>query len=80
MARGWESKSVEAQQEQAAEKSATGPRLTPEEQQRQRQKEGLILSRKRIAGQLASAQNPRYQELLTQSLAELDARIADLSR
>jgi hypothetical protein len=79
MARGWESKSVEAQQEQAAEKSATGPRLTPEEQERQRQKEGLVLSRKRVAEQLASTQNARYRELLTQSLAELDARIAALS-
>jgi hypothetical protein len=78
MARGWESKSVEAQQEQAAEISAVRPRLTPEQQQLQRQKEGLILSRKRIAEQLAATQNPRYQQSLQQALSELDERISSL--
>ena len=70
---------MEAQQELAAEKSAPGAQLSPEERERVRQKEGLILSRKRIAEQLASTQNPRYQQQLTNSLAELDARIAALS-
>ena len=79
MARGWESKSVESQQEEAAQITAADrARLTPEEQTRQRQKEGLMLSRKRILEQLNNTQNPRYQKLLRDSLGELEARIAGL--
>jgi len=78
MARGWESKSVEAQQEQAAEKTTLRPRLTLEEQEQQRQREGILLSRKRLVEQLSSAQNPRYQKLLKDALRELDERLASI--
>jgi len=79
MARGWESKSVESQQEEAGQTQVPDrARLTPEQQLLQRQKEGLMLSRKHILEQLNATQNPRYQELLRNSLAELDARLAVL--
>ena len=77
MARGWESKSVEAQQAEAEEKS-TKPRLqlSPEQAARSREKEGLRLSRHRVAQQLQSTQNPRHRKLLEDALAELDERLS----
>jgi hypothetical protein len=79
VARGWESKSVELQQDDAA--SSTGEpkrRLTPEQREIESRKEGLKLSRSRILEQLHSAGNPRYQKILEQALAVLDEQIARL--
>ena len=81
MARGWESKSVEAQMEEsrAAKPAARQAALTPEELQRERKKADLMLSRNRVAQQLQASSNERYSELLRRTLAELDAQIAELS-
>ena len=78
MARGWESKSVEAQQAEAAQNSEPGPKLTPAQAAREREKEGLRLSRKRILQQISTSQNPRYQKLLQDALAELDDKLGKL--
>jgi len=80
MARGWESKSVEAQMEEsrAAKPAARKAALTPEELQRQRKKADLMLSRNRVTQQLQASSNERYSELLRRTLEELDAQIADL--
>jgi len=77
MARGWESKAVEQQQAEMAEKS-TGPRLVLSEKQRrlQRQKEGLLLSRKRLVQQLESSPHPRRREMLEQSIREIDQQLS----
>src|ERR1700686_1599127 len=49
VARGWESKSVEEQQAQAVSApSPAGPPLTPAQIARQRQTQGLMLSRQRV--------------------------------
>jgi len=79
MARGWESKSVEAQQAEASEASAR-PRvlLSPEERNKLKQREGLLLSRKHIVAQMEQAKNPRHQKMLTDALAELDTRLKQL--
>jgi hypothetical protein len=54
MARGWESKSIEAQQAEAAETARVPKkRLTPEKASRQRELDGVQLSRKRVLRQLA---------------------------
>ena len=77
MARGWESKSVEAQMEAAAEDSGRGtPAVSPAEMERKRQRDGLLLSRARVVQQLESAQNPNHRKMLEQALADLDARLA----
>lgn len=79
MARGWESKSVELQQEDASASTAESkPRLTPEQREIESRKEGLKLSRSRILEQLHSTENPRYRKVLEQSLAMLDEQIARL--
>lgn len=79
MARGWESKSVEAQQAEAAEKRAkAAPPLTAEQAMRQREQEGLRLVRKRVLQQLQSKLNPRHRKLLEDELAELDSMLSRL--
>jgi hypothetical protein len=80
MARGWESKSIEAQQAEASE-SAKKPstRLSKEQQEHLRQAEGLQLSRKNLVHQLEKVSNPRHRQMLEDSLAELDRRLADLN-
>jgi hypothetical protein len=77
MARGWESKSVEAQQAEAGEKpSAARSRLSPEEAADRRRREGLRLSRQRITQQLATVQNPHHRKMLQDALAELDRKLS----
>jgi hypothetical protein len=80
MARGWESKSVEAQIESAAGKAKAPPKpyLSPEQIQKLRDKENLELSRTRVQRELASSENPRYQEILRKALADLDGKLARL--
>jgi hypothetical protein len=77
MARGWESKSVEQQQEEVSEQRKTArPPISPDEQQRNRKREGLLLSRKRLTQQLQAAENPRHRRILEQAIAELDSQLS----
>jgi hypothetical protein len=79
MARGWESKSIEDQQAQAAEKStASLPRMTPEQAARRRAIEGLLLSRQRVLQQLERVTDIRARTMLDQALAELNEKLARL--
>jgi hypothetical protein len=80
MARGWESKSVEAQMEESVATKDTKKRvvLTPEELQKQRKKIDLELSRSRVLQQLEQSTDERYSELLRRTLAELDLQLAGL--
>jgi coproporphyrinogen III oxidase-like Fe-S oxidoreductase len=76
MARGWESKSVEAQQAEAGEKSTISRRmLSPEEAERARKMESLRLSRQRVFQELEKSHNPRHRKLLEVELAELEDRL-----
>jgi hypothetical protein len=78
MARGWESKAVEAQIEESNVKSP-GESISPEERQALLKKKDLLLSRRRIQEQLERSPNERYSELLRRTLAGLDAEIAALN-
>lgn len=80
MARGWESKAIEAQQAEATEATRKyhAP-LSPEQQALQRQLEGLELSRKNLQHKLETATNSRYQKMLSESIADLEQRIQQLS-
>jgi len=76
MARGWESKSVEAQQEEAGAKSEAGkPRLTPEAAERLREKEKLRLSLQSVRQQLERSHDPRHRALLEQAMADLEQKL-----
>jgi hypothetical protein len=79
MARGWESKSVEQQQEEMAEQRKTLRTPIPAaEQDRNRKRDGLLLSREHLAHQLQAATSPRHREMLEQSIAELDKQLSSL--
>ena len=77
MARGWESKSVEQQQEEMSEQQRTiSAPISPDEQQRNRKRKSLLLSRKRLTQQLQAAGNPRHRQMLEQAIAELDRQLS----
>lgn len=77
MARGWESKSIEQQQADAlTERNSPRRRLSAAEQKRNRQRETLVLVRKRLASQLQAATRPEHRQMLHQSLAELDKQLS----
>ena len=76
MARGWESKGVEQQQEEAAsDKNEARIPLTSEQIARQQKRQGLELSRQRILQQLQAACNPRHRQMLETALGELDRQL-----
>jgi len=80
VARGWESKSVEAQQAEASEKPGIRPPpMTPAEAARHREGEGLRLSRRRIVQDLSGQQDSRHRTMLEQALADLEQKIAKLA-
>ena len=80
MARGWESKSVESQIDDAADrKKVAGVRLTQEQQLRQRELESLRLSRARVQRDLNGVLHPRHRESLEAALKFLDEKIEALS-
>jgi hypothetical protein len=74
MARGWESKSVESQQEAAEAKSEQRAPLTAVEQKIQ----ALQLSRKHVLDEIAASSHPRFRELKQRALLHLDTEIARL--
>jgi hypothetical protein len=82
MARGWESKSVEAQIDLAGpglpSRSAVVKVADPAKLEAIRKKENIVLSRTRVIHELESARNPRYKAVLTKALADLDAKLSTL--
>jgi hypothetical protein len=79
MARGWESKSVEAQQENAKDgKAPGGQALSEEERKRKRERDGLRLSRAYILHQIESSSNERYTETLRKALSEVEQKLEQL--
>lgn len=81
MARGWESKSVEAQQADADEKSSPSlRRMSVEEAAAWRQKESLRLSRQRVLQRLESSSDPRHRQLMQETLAALDEQLSRLEK
>jgi len=80
MARGWESKSVEAQQAEATDKSSSPrPKMSAEAAAHFREREGIRLARQRVLQQLEQSQNPRHRQLLQDELAELERKLSELS-
>jgi len=79
MARGWESKSIELQQSDVPDwETKSRIALTPEQIDRDRKRQGLLLSRKRVEQQMKASSNPQYQHMLRQALAELDRLLSQL--
>jgi len=81
MARGWESKDVEAQVESKESPKMSSGRdpKTAEQQVREQDIKQLQLSRTRIANDLNTATHPNHRKSLEAALAHLDKKISDLS-
>ena len=78
MARGWDSKSIEAQIEEknSATVNQTIQSLASQEEVHSKiRRNNLLLSRRRIEQELAASGNERYSEMLRRSLAELDSQL-----
>ena len=77
MARGWESKSVESQIDQAAENKSNNSNspLSDNEKKAKREREILLLARARVLQQIEASSNERYTESRRQALKELDEKL-----
>ncbi len=79
MARGFDSKFVEAQQEEAARgRAAARPPLTPAEREVAERRGALQLSRTRAQADLRKAQAPAHRAMLERAIAALDAELEAL--
>lgn len=78
MARGFESKSVESQQEEAQRAKTLRPALSAEEQARESRKAGLALALAQTQAELGAACRPAHREMLSLRLAAIRAQIEDL--
>jgi hypothetical protein len=81
MARGWESKSVEAQIEEGerAEENVTARKSAAARKQDQAL-ESLRLSRARIEQQLARAVHPAHRQMLMSALQAIEKEAEEISR
>jgi hypothetical protein len=77
MARGWESKSIEAQQEEASRKAAARP---PSEAEllRRNKRRTLELARARAAEDLSRATAAPHRRMLEQALQALDDQLRNV--
>jgi len=78
MARGFESKMVEFQQEEAAKGRKPGEKLSAEEQARRTRRGSLELARARAVADLERATAPAHRHMLEQAIATLDQQLSEL--
>jgi hypothetical protein len=76
MARGFESKSVEAQQDDAVRaRTASAPKLTGAARIADDRRQTLELTRKRTQADLGRATAPAHRRMLEDAIAALDAQL-----
>ncbi len=78
MARGWESKSVESQQEDVSRYRDPSTGVNPQQRADFERQRALELTRVRAAGDLSRATSEAHQRMLTQALEAIDAELAQL--
>jgi hypothetical protein len=80
VARGWESKAVEDQIRAAEDRKSAGATraFTREELERESRRQGLLLSRAKIVGDLENARDVRHRASLQHALEYVDAQIRSL--
>jgi hypothetical protein len=80
MARGWESKSVEAQMESAGNSQPFVEKrpVTDAERTARHERDNLKLSRAYVLHQIESSTNERYTESLRQALNEIEQKLDQL--
>lgn len=76
MARGFESKSVEFQQEEAQRGRKTKPGLSPEQKAAHERRQSLELARARATADLSRATAAAHRRMLEQAIEALDDLLA----
>ena len=76
MSRGWESKSVEEQQNQAAAPKPVAADNQAEAAERKRKRQALELQRERILSERTSS--PHRRSALTITLADIEEKLSEL--
>jgi hypothetical protein len=79
MARGWESKSVEAQQADREQRETAAAPVSPGEAEQLARRRTLELSRARALADLASARNPAYRAMLEAALRAIEEQLQCLT-
>jgi hypothetical protein len=79
VARGWESKSVEAQQDAAAERRRSAPSGPVEDPSRKAERATLMLARTRALADLQLACAAAHRAMLERAIEDLDRRLAALT-
>jgi hypothetical protein len=80
MARGWESKSIESQQEEAVRERGRKPVPTPDQQATMERRRTLELTRARAVDDLSRAIAPAHRAMLERTLAAIDEQLAQLQK
>ena len=80
MARGFESKSVEQQQQDAEERRSAAKRIkkSADETEADRKREGLLLQRTRMLHEIEAATSPRHRDTLKGGLKYLEEQLKAL--
>ncbi len=79
MARGWESKSIESQQEEASRGTKAGPTpLNEQERAGMQRRATLELARARALGDLQRARSKMHKQLLERTLEAIEGELSAL--
>ena len=78
MARGWESKAVESQQDAAQERRTVRPALTADERARAERRRTLELALARTQAELQAACHAAHRDMLRLKLEALEAELGTL--
>jgi hypothetical protein len=80
MARGFESKQIEAQQEEATRgRDASHPKISPAERATRERQQTLRLTRARAEADLSRATVPAHRRMLEQAIEALNAQLQELT-
>jgi hypothetical protein len=82
MARGWESKSIADQIDDAEKKKTRGDdqlAASPDERANANRLAALKMSRSRLLDQLEGARNPRHRTMLANALKAVESDLAELN-
>lgn len=77
MARGWESKSVADQIEDAELRQTKTPRASVDERERKQRLDSLLLSKSRLLQQLERAKHPAHRGVLLNGLKAIEKEIEE---
>lgn len=78
MARGFDSKFVEAQQDEATRDKKMNPAMTAEQRDTSSRRKALELSRARAVADLSRATAPAHKKMLEEAIKSLDQQLAAL--